>query len=49
MAVWLGDLPSLLMAIFFYFSFVHIVVGGKVQKIPASSPSGVSRTLSQVT
>ena len=25
-----------------YFSYVHIVVGGKVQKIPTGSPAGVS-------
>ena len=29
----------------YIFSYTHIVVGGKVQRIPATSPSGVSHTL----
>ena len=31
-----------ILSFFSYFSYVHIVVGGKVQKIPTGSPAGVS-------
>ena len=37
-----GNLMPWLISNVSYFSYVHIVVGGKVQKIPTGSPAGVS-------